>query len=163
MGELEGRRLGGFLRDVIVFWISGAAFISIRSGLESGSRYSRIEDLVAVVYSRIQYLLPWGLYAADCLLEVEARKRKIQYDNELMGMANLADAGVSSFDALRLVHLEFERTDATRLAREYRRRSGIGTGHEIVGCVANMPPAAIQDIVRGRPARRIDSDLGRRT
>ncbi len=161
MAELEGPRLGGFLSDVIVFWISGAPFISIRSGLESGSRYSRIEDLVAVVYSRIQYLLPWGLYAADCLLEVEARKRKIQYDNELMGMANLADAGVSSFDALRLVHLEFERTDATRLAREYRRRGGIGTGHEIVGWVANTPRAEIEKIVRGRDKRRIDYDLGR--
>lgn len=161
MAELEGPRLGGFLSDVIVFWISGAPFISIRSGLESGTRYSRIEDLVAVVYSRIQYLLPWGLYAADCLFEVEARKRKIQYDNELMGMASLADAGVSSFDALRLVHLDFERTDATRIAREYRRQGGTRTGNEIIGWVATTPRAEIEKIVRGRDKRRVDYDLGR--
>jgi superfamily II DNA/RNA helicase len=161
MAELEGPRLGGFLSDVIVFWISGAPFFSIRSGLESSTRYGRVEDLVSVVYSRIQYLLPWGLYAADCLLEVEAEKRKIQYDNQLMGMANLADAGVSSFDALRLVHLDFERTDATRLAREYRRRGGIGTGYEIVGWLATTSRVDIEKIVKGQDKRRLDYDLGR--
>ena len=51
MGELEGGKLGGFFTALVHQWILGVSFSRIpREGPQ------RVEDLVAVIYSRIQYL-----------------------------------------------------------------------------------------------------------
>lgn len=161
MAELEGPRLGGFLSEVIVSWISGAPFASIRAGLTGGYYIpNSIEDLISVVYSRIQYLLPWGLYATDRLVETEAKNRAIPYNNEIRSLAYLVDAGVPSFDALRLVDLELERTDAARIAAEYHRRGGLRLGVEIVPWLVNQSIEQIGTYVRGLDQRKLDYDMG---
>ena len=76
-----------------------------------------------------------------------------------MSLANLADAGVPGFDELRLVHLDFERTDATRISAEYHRQGGLKTGVNILGWVANTPRQEIEKLIQGRDRRRLDYDL----
>jgi superfamily II DNA/RNA helicase len=154
MAELEGRKLGGFLSDTILHWLQGLPlFEAPRPGNES------LEDMVSVIYTRVQYLLPWGLYAFDRLVEGEAARRQIPYDNQVKDLAYLADAGVPSFDALRLVNHDFERVDATRLAAEYKRRGGAGLNVDVLGWVAHLTKQALEQVVRGRDNRRIDYDL----
>ena len=46
MAELEGPKLGGFLANIILLWLSGAPFVSMRSEIAGSNRFSRIEDLV---------------------------------------------------------------------------------------------------------------------
>src|SRR5581483_373467 len=89
MAELEGPKLGGFLSEVILLWLSGIPFSTLRANLSGTLRSNTIEDLIALVYSRIQFLLPWGLYAADRLLETEAAQRRITYLNEVRSLAYL--------------------------------------------------------------------------
>jgi hypothetical protein len=162
MAELEGPKLGGFLSEVILLWLSGIPFASLRARLSGNLRSSTIEDLIALVYSRVQFLLPWGLYAADRLVEVEARRRKLTYLNELRSVAYLVDSGVSSFDAVRLVHLDFERTDAERIAAAFRRAGGIRLGVDVVQWLATKSMDEIRPIVRGPDNRRVDFDLENR-
>ena len=153
MAELEGPTLGGFLSNVIVRWLSGVTFTAIRS--QSG--YSRrLEDLIAVIYSRVQFLLPWGLWATDWLIEQEAVNRGINYDNQVKSLAYLADAGVPSFDALQLVHLGVERVDATRLGRAYRSAGGLQTGLDCLGWVLSQTRSSLEKILHGRDNRRLD-------
>ena len=154
MGELEGGKLGGFITAVVRQWILGVPFSRIRS-----ERDDRIEDLVAVVYSRIQYLLPWGLYAFDRLVREEAAKRGIFYNNAIRSVAYLVDAGVPGFDALRLTRAEIERVDATRLAARYRQLGGLGLGIDVVGWLAGLPQDEIDRIISGQDNRRVDFDL----
>jgi superfamily II DNA/RNA helicase len=162
MAELEGPKLGGFLSEVILLWLSGIPFAALRARLTGNLRSSTIEDLIALVYSRIQFLLPWGLYAADRLIESEAQERGITYLNDLRSLAYLVDAGVSSFDAMRLVHFEFERTDAERLATAYHAEGGIKTGMDIGPWVASKSIDIIGAIVKGPDSRRLDYDLEER-
>lgn len=131
----------------------------LRANLKGNLRSNTIEDLIALAYSRIQFLLPWGLYAADRLIESEARSRRITYLNEVRSLAYLVDAGVSSFDAMRLVHLEFERTDAERLAAAYRAEGGMRMGLDIIQWLATKSTERIKAIVRGPDIRRVDYDL----
>ncbi|MFN8007525.1 MAG: DEAD/DEAH box helicase [Terriglobia bacterium] len=159
MAELEGPKLGGFLSEVILLWLSGVQFKLMGETIRGTAHKQTIEDLIAVVYSRIQYLLPWGLYATDRLVETEARKRKIEYNNELRSLAYLADAGVPNFNALRLVSLEFERTDALRLTSLYKRRGGLRTGLDVVAWLAIQSMELIRECVKGNDNRRIDFDL----
>jgi hypothetical protein len=162
MAELEGPKLGGFLSEVILLWLGGIPFSSLRSRLTGNLRDNTIEALISLVHSRVQYLLPWGLYAADRLVEVEARKRKITYQNELRSLAYLVDSGVSSFDAVRLVHAEFERTDAERIATAYRRQGGLRMGVEINQWLGTLKIEDVLKIVRGPDNRRVDYDLASR-
>ena len=154
MGELEGGKLGGFLSELILQWINGIPFSRIRR-----ERSQRIEDLVSVVYSRIQYLLPWGLYAFDRLVEEEAERRAVFYNNAIRSVAYLVDAGVPSFDALRLTHADIERVDASRLARRYREIGGIRLGVDVVGWLAGLSAVQINEIIRGSDRRRVDFDF----
>ena len=156
MAELEGGKLGGFLEPIIRQWILGVPFSRIR--VESAQR---IEDLVSVVYSRIQFLLPWGLYAFDRLVQEETTRRGIPYDNSIRSIAYLVDAGVPGFDALRLTQTDVERVDATRLARQYSRLGGPRLGMDVVGWLARLSDAEIRDIVTGSDGRRVDYDLPR--
>ena len=154
MGELDGGTLGGFVAAIVRQWILGVPFSRIlRDGAQS------VEDLVSVVYSRIQYLLPWGLYAFDRLVEEEAARRNIHYNNAIRSVAYLVDAGVPGFDALRLTRAEIERVDATRLAQRYKQVGGLRLGVDVVGWVSQMSGAEINDIVSGTDRRRVDFDL----
>jgi superfamily II DNA/RNA helicase len=153
MAELEGPSLGGFLSDVIVRWLSGVPFTSIMAQ----TRFSRrLEDLIAVIYSRVQFLLPWGLWATDWLVANECARREIGYDGSVKKMAYLADAGVPSFDALTLFHAELERVDATRLAAAYHRMGGGGTGVDCLGWVLVQSRPVLERILRGVDERRIE-------
>src|SRR5262249_19168570 len=107
--EMEGTKLGGFLGAVIVNWLSGVPLTTVK--LKSSFEKS-LEDMISIIYSRVQFLLPWGLYATHKLVEEEASKRSINaYDGGLLAIAYLVDAGVPNFEALRLVNLDFERVD----------------------------------------------------
>ena len=154
MAELEGRKLGGFITAIAREWLLGVPFSRIRV-----DHTDRIEDLVSVVYSRIQYLLPWGLYAFDRLVEEEAARRQIPYNNAIRSIAYLVDAGVPGFDALRLTHAEVERVDATRLAARYKQVGGPKLGVNVVGWLAGLSKEEIDTIVSGRDFRRMDFDL----
>jgi len=161
MSELEGGALGGIYSDVIVRWLSGVPFVAMKGDLDK-IRAKRIEDLVSVIFSRVQYLLPWGLYAADRLVEQEAKRRFINYDNPLVTLAYLADAGVPSLDAMRLVHSDFERTDAARLAAEYRRQGGLNLGLEILGWMGSQSFDFLKGVIAGPDGRRLDFDFERK-
>ena len=154
MGELEGGTLGGFVTAIVRQWMLGVPFSRIR---RNGTR--RVEDLVSVVYSRIQYLLPWGLYAFDRLVQEEAVRRSIHYNNAIRSVAYLVDAGVPGFDALRLTRAEIERVDATRLAARYKQVGGLRLGVDVVGWVSRMSEEEINDIVSKPDNRRVDFDL----
>ena len=154
MAELEGGKLGGFLTPIIRQWILGVPFSRI---IVEGAQ--TIEDLVSVVYSRIQFLLPWGLYAFDRLVQEEGARRGIMYDNSIRSVAYLVDAGVPGFDALRLTHADVERVDATRLARRYSEEGGLAMGVDIVGWLSGLSDAEIRSVVMGADRRRVDFDL----
>ena len=156
MRELEGRKLGQFLTAIVQQWIYGVPFSGIRC--ESAQR---IEDLVSVVYSRIQYLLPWGLYAFDRLVQEESNRRRIEYSNAIRSVAYLVDAGVPGFDALRLTNAGFERVDATRLAKKYKESGRFSLGADVVGWLSGLSQTEISSIVMGSDRRRIDFDLAR--
>lgn len=126
--------------------------------LRNPSICARIQDL----QSALQFLLPWGLYATDRLLEAEAKRRSLPYDNQLRLLAYLADAGVPTFDALRLVSLQFERADATRLATRYQQAGGLKTGMDIAQWVIAQPLQLLVEWVRGNDQRRVDFDFERR-
>ena len=100
MAELEGRKLGGFYSNVIINWLSGFPLMTLKSLFN----YSSIlEDLISVIFSRVQYLLPWGLYAIHEILRYESNNRSIvSYHGDVLALAHLVDAGVPNFDALRL-------------------------------------------------------------
>ncbi len=156
MAELEGKKLGGFLSEIIVHWISGVPFRSIWRDKKDYWGTGRMEDLISVVYSRVQFLLPWGLYATDRLVEAEAQRRGIKYQNQLRSLAYLADAGVPTFDALRLVSAQFERADATRLAAIYHRNGGLRSGFDVLGWLATQPVEVLTSAVRGTESRRVE-------
>jgi superfamily II DNA/RNA helicase len=155
MAELEGRRLGAFLSETILHWLQG---LPLAEAPRPG-RGGKLEDLVTVIYTQVQYLLPWGLYAFDRLVDGEATRRSIPYENQVKNLAYLADAGVPSFDALKLVNHDFERVDSTRLAAEYKRQGGAALGVDVLSWAAHLPKPALEHIVRGRDNRRIDYDL----
>ncbi|MEM9280475.1 MAG: DEAD/DEAH box helicase [Verrucomicrobiota bacterium] len=156
MSELEGPTLGGFLSNVIVKWLSGVTFTTI---IAQTDFRQRLEDLIALVYSRVQFLLPWGLWVTDWLVEQEAKKRKINYENQIKNLAYLSDVGVPNLDASHLVHLGFERVDSTRLTGAYFSAGGLNTGVDFLGWLFSRDEKAIEQILRGRDNRRIDFDF----
>ena len=162
MAELEGPRLGGFYSEVIKQWIFGIPLAKVMSQVKRGDglkQINRLEDLIGVIYTRIQYLLPWGLYAMNSLVELECKARGIDYAGSILQLAYLADAGVPDFGALRLVNLGFERVDAARLGRAYRRDGGVSSGVDIVRWVQIQKPDSLKKIVAGEDNRRVDYDL----
>ena len=159
MSELEGTKLGGLYAEVVIQWLSGTPLSFVRPSTPKRKWWDRLEDLISVLYSRVQYLLPWGLYATDRLVENEARRRKINYSNEVRSLAYLVEAGVPNFDALRLVGLDFERADATRIASRYRQAGRRQGGPDIIGWLRSLPLADVELIVRGGDGRRVDFDL----
>lgn len=155
MAELEGPKLGGFYANIIVNWLEGIPLTSVRTKAEFSKK---LEDLISIIYSRVQFLLPWGLYATHELVQEECRRRSItSYNDEILSLAYLVDAGVPNFDALRLVNLEFERVDAARIAKAYSRLQNRDA--DIVGWLINESKSTILRIVRGSDNRRLDYDL----
>lgn len=152
MAELEGPRLGGFYSTVIVNWLAGLPFVQIKSESKFDQR---LEDLIAVVYSRVQFLLPWGLYATDALIETEAKKRNLNYENDVLKLAYLSDCGVPNFDALRLVNSDIERVDATRLSIAYKHSRKIHEGLDLFGWLFSLKQEALEEIVTGEDKRKV--------
>jgi len=158
IAELEGERLGGIYSEIITNWLSGVP-LSVVRGTSKGFT-GRLEDLISIIYSRIQFLLPWGLYATDSIIEEEAKKRNIPYNNEVRKLSYLTDAGVPNFDSLRLVNLNFERVDATRLTKYYQQIGGQDRlGVDILGWISNEDPRTLATVIRGIDGRRTDYDL----
>jgi superfamily II DNA/RNA helicase len=158
MAELSGRKLGGILSEIIMDWIAGLRFLSIR---KASAGIDSLEDLISILYSRIQYLLPWGLYAFDRIVHEEARRRRIGYGGQIQDLAYLADAGVPHFEGLRLVAFDFERVDATRLGSAYRAAVGRRRSIDLLSWLLNLNRQQISRITRGEDRRRVDYDLDR--
>lgn len=155
MAELEGPKLGGLYSSVIVNWLEGIPLTSVKTQADFSKR---LEELISIIYSRVQFLLPWGLYATHALVQEECRRRNITtYNDEILSLAYLVDAGVPNFDALRLVNLEFERVDATRLAKYYLQLRDRDT--DIIGWLISEAKSTILRVVRGSDNRRLDYDL----
>jgi hypothetical protein len=155
MAELEGNKLSGFYSEMVADWCRGKPFLEIRQG----DRTNKLEDLIKLMYSRIQYILPWGLYAMDRFVEEEAVKRVLNYGNEVNMLAYLVDAGVPDLAALRLTTSGFERTDASRLARSYWGAPEARETTDIVGWLRAQESDHLIGIVRGADHRRLDYDF----
>ena len=161
MAELEGTKLGAMHTDLVAQWLSGIPFTNLKQRSRSNKKHRRLEDLISILYSRIQFLLPWGLYATDRIIETEAKERGLEYKNEIRWIAYLVDAGVPSFDALRLVDSDMERVDATRIATEFKKAGGIDSGTDVVGWLSTQKSALIKKYLKGPDNRRLDHDLDR--
>jgi len=156
MAEPEGSRLGGgFYADLVVEWCRGIPFAGFSRGLDRG----RLEDLINLMYTRIQFLLPWALYAVDRFFVEECGERGKQYDGQVRSVAYLVDAGVPNMAALRLTHVGFERADATRLAHEHASRPGAAATTNVMDWVAAQEDRSLAAIVRGADRRRLDYDF----
>jgi superfamily II DNA/RNA helicase len=156
MAELEGRRLSGWYSTIVEDWCRGKPF----SEITPTNREKRLEDLIGLMYSEIQYILPWGLYATDRFVREETETREIPYDGEVNKLVYLVDAGVPSWPALRLNSLGFERTDAARLSVAYENAPGHATA-DIVRWLVAQPIEDTVQIIRGSDRRALDYDFDR--
>ena len=155
MVEFEGPKLGGFTSYIAIGWLEGLPLSTIKI-----NQQKYIKDfgrLVHVVYSRVQYLLPWALFGMNELIQYEARKRGIHVGSGVSDLSVLAAEGVPSFDALTLViQLDIERVDATRLADAFRRDR---PNTDIIGWLRAQEWRRIVGITSGQDKRRLDPDL----
>lgn len=157
MAELEGRKLSGWYSTIVSDWCQGKPF----SQIKPTTREKRLEDLIGLMYSEIQHILPWGLYATDRFVAEETVNRKMNYANEVNHLAYLVDAGVPNWPALRLTTFGFERTDAARLSYAYLRSRNARDTADIVSWVAAQADERLGQIVRGTDRRRVDYDFDR--
>ena len=155
MSELEGERLSGIYSDLVEEWCRGKPF----TDLSRTEREDTLEKLIRLLYSRIQYILPWGLYAMDRFVVEEAEKRDIDYGNEINTLAYLVDAGVPDLAALNLTRHNFERTDAARLSRAYLSSAEASETTKIEHWLRAQPPERLIAIVRGADHRPLDFDF----
>lgn len=157
MTEFEGNNLGGFTSYIAKNWICGYSLTDIRIKTVNNKKLYDYARLVDLIYSRIQYLLPWALYGVNDLLEYEARKRNIPFGSGVKDLSILSSEGVPNFDALLLcMKMDIERVDATRLSHVYRiKRRNI----DIINWFKGLKWNQVYTIVRGDDGRRIDPDL----
>jgi hypothetical protein len=155
MAELEGKSLSGWYSDMVADWCRGKPFGEIRRT----DRESKLEDLIRLMYSRIQYILPWGLYATDRFIEEEAAGRGLDYGNQVNLLAYLVDAGVPDVPALGLTRAGFERTDAARLSREYLRSPEARETTDITSWISGQTYESLVAIARGVDHRPLDYDF----
>jgi superfamily II DNA/RNA helicase len=155
MAELEGKSLSGWYSDMVADWCRGKPFSEIRRT----DRENKLEDLIRLMYSRIQYILPWGLYATDRFIEEEADEREIDYGNQVNLLAYLVDAGVPDVVALTLTRAGFERTDATRLARAYWASPEARETTDIASWMKAQEYEGLVAIVQGVDHRPLDFDF----
>ena len=155
MAEFEGSKLGGFTSYVAIGWLEGHPLSLIKI-----NQQKYIKDfgrLVHMIYSRVQYLLPWALFGMNELIQYEGRKRGIHIGSGVSELSVLASEGVPSFDALTLVvQLDIERVDATRLAAAYRKDK---PATDIIGWLKAQEWRRIVGITSGPDKRRLDPDL----
>jgi superfamily II DNA/RNA helicase len=157
MAELEGRRLNGWYSSIVTDWCLGIPFSAIKSNNANQS----LEDLISLVYSRIQYMLPWGLYAVDRFVTEEAERRHLRYAGQVNQLAYLVDAGVPDLAALRLTGAGFERADSSRLSRAYFDAQDGNNMTDILAWVRGQSDAKLMRIVQGPDRRRLDFDFFR--
>lgn len=156
MAEPEGGRLGGgFMANLVVEWCRGIPFAGFGTRTRSGS----LEELINLMYTRIQYMLPWALYAVDQFMSEECAHRGKVYEGQVHLMAYLVDAGVPDFGALRLTHAGLERADATRLSRAHQSDPEARATTNVLAWVAGQEDSLLRTIVRGADNRRLDYDL----
>ncbi|HWO16632.1 MAG TPA: DEAD/DEAH box helicase [Solirubrobacterales bacterium] len=155
MSELEGQRLGGFYSGLVEEWCRGKPFVELRRT----EREDTLEKLISLLYSRIQFILPWGLYAMDRFVGEEAERRGVDYEKEINLLAYLVEAGVPDLAALSLVRADFERTDAARLSRAYLASPEASGTTKIEGWLRIQPPERLIAIVRGADHRPLDYDF----
>lgn len=154
MSEFEGEKLGGITSFISCIWIEGVPLTSIRDRQKNKD----LGELVRIIYSKVQYLLPWALYGVNELLQYEAKRRKIKILDGVKDLSVLAAEGVPNFDALQLVlGLGLERVDATRIASSYRNKKIRTT--DIIGYFRSLEWNELFGIVFGIDRRRIDPDL----
>jgi len=158
MIEFEGNKLGGFTSYIAENWIKGYSITEIKKSSGKDNRkeyeYSRLVD---IIYSRIQYLLPWALYGVSDLLNYEASKRGINLGTGVRDLSILSSEGVPNFNALTLcMHMDVERVDATRLSEVFISQ---GKGKDILIWFKQLRWYEIEKIVKGNDSRRIDPDL----
>ncbi|MER2252937.1 DEAD/DEAH box helicase [Methylorubrum podarium] len=145
----EGSELGGFTSFIATKWIQGIPLSSMDQ--------SDFGKLVATIYGRIQYLLPWGLFGLHELIEHEASQRDLVTGTGVRDLSALASEGVPNFDALQLVmQLNIERVDASRLSSKFRSRR---RDTDVLGWFYNAPWSEIERAVQGSDRRRIDPTL----
>ncbi len=159
MSEFEGKTLGGFTAYIARHWIEGHPLTIIREkSTEQGKRPKDYSTLVDLIYSKIQYLLPWALYGVNELIQYESLKRGLSVGAGIRDLSILASEGVPNFDALTLVMmLDIERVDATRLSNSFMRYKQRDSN--IIGWVKGLPWSTIAGIVSGSDRRRLDPDL----
>lgn len=154
MSEFEGDKLGGFTSFIAVKWLEGLPLSDIRDAQAKKPDYGK---LVHIIYSRIQYLLPWALFGVDELVKYEAKIRNVKIGSGIRDLSVLASEGVPNFDALNLIlSLDVERVDASRLADSYHK---FKPQTDIMGWFAGTSWDSIVKIVRGYDRRRLDPDL----
>lgn len=158
MTEFEGNNLGGFTSYIAENWISGYSLTDIRIKTVTKDKkrydYGRLIDLI---YSRIQYLLPWALFGVHELLSYEARNRNIRFGSGVRDLSILSSEGVPNFDALLLcMKMDIERVDSTRLSYVYRSKR---RDEDIITWFKGLSWHEIYTIVRGNDRRRLDPDL----
>lgn len=148
----EGEALGGSASFLAVKWIRGIPLASFQA--DHGASFGR---MVASIYGRMQYLLPWGMFGMHELISYEAKRREITVGDGVSSLSILTAEGVPNFDALQLVlQLGLERVDAARLSEQYRR---LRSSADIVGWFVASGWPSLERIVRGDDRRRVDPVL----
>ncbi|UFP99736.1 DEAD/DEAH box helicase [Pseudomonas fitomaticsae] len=157
MSEFEGDKLGGVTSFVSCIWVEGQPLTSIRDRQQN----KNLGELVRMIYSKVQYLLPWALYGVAELLSYEAKRRRIKVQGGVRDLSVLAAEGVPNFNALQLVMgLGLERVDATRIAAAYGApNTGKRQTTDVVGFFRGLEAKDLFRIVRGNDRRRIDPDI----
>lgn len=159
MGSPDGTSLSPWMRDIVMDWIAGMPFSALPA-ISLGGKKSSLEDLIRIIYSEVQYLLPWGLFALDRFTEEEAERRGMSYDRTVAKLSHLVDAGVPNFSALRLVNAGFERVDATRIATMYDKANAEST-IDLGAWLRAVPLDLLARYVRGPDRRPTDYDFER--
>ncbi|WP_084636106.1 DEAD/DEAH box helicase [Burkholderia metallica] len=145
----DGEALGGMYSYLAEKWIAGMPLSKFE--VQRGT----FGELIARIYGRMQYLLPWGLFGMHELLQYEAKLRGLVVGDGVSALSVLAAEGVPNFDALTLsLSLGIERADATRLSQAYKpfRTKAM----PIQDWLAALPWTRAEGIVRGRDQRRVD-------
>lgn len=146
----DGEALGGAYSYLAEKWIAGMPLSKFQA--ERGSSFGL---MIAKIYGRMQYLLPWGLFGMHELLKYEAKRRGMVVGDGVSALSVLAAEGVPNFDALTLtLSLGVERADATRLSEAFRPLRLKTT--PIVDWLAALPWQRAEEIVRGADQRRVD-------
>lgn len=145
----DGEALGGAYSYLAEKWIAGTPLSQFKV-----ERDASFGLMIAKIYGRMQYLLPWGLFGMHELLQYESKRRGLVVSDGVSALSVLAAEGVPNFDALTLtLSLGVERADATRLSEAFKR---LRLNAPIVDWLSALPWGRAEEIVRGVEQRRVD-------